>query len=209
MGALVKLNDEVLDLDMEGMSKIGDIYEKLTSEFFDDKEIVTEIHINDRIVDTEDFLATLDTSLEDVERLSFKTLKNPARQVASLLGKMNGYLSGFAVEIDKVADKFRLGSIEEANVSLLEAIDGLVALNELLSTVRMVSSPDINTLQNAGKSMEDLEKGLLDVTEEIRKGQEGQDWVTVADLLEYELSPLMKEWKEMIPHLEKEVLKSS
>lgn len=209
MGALVKLNDEVLDLDMEGMSKIGDIYEKLSNEIFEDKEIVTEIHINDRLVDTEDFLATLDTSLEDVKRLSFKTLKNPARQVAALLNKMNGYLSSFAGEIEKVADKFRLGAAEEASVSLLEAVDGLVALNELLSTVRMVSPPEIATLQNAGKSMEDLEKQLLNVTEEIKKGQEGRDWVTVADLLEYELSPLMTEWKEMIPHLEKEVLKSS
>ena len=60
-----------------------------------------------------------------------------------------------------------------------------------------------------GKSIEENEGRLLDITGEMKQSQERKDWITVADLLEYELGPLMTEWQKMIPAIEEQVLGSS
>ena len=41
--------------------------------------------------------------------------------------------------------------------------------------------------------------------QEILKAQHGKDWIAVADLLEYKLIPLLKQWNEFIPQTIEEI----
>ncbi len=208
MAPVIKLNDKTIDIDVTGMSKLSDIAEKIAHDFFDPKEIVTEVYINGALVEEVAIASVGETLLSDVKTVSFNTIKDPGKQVISLLGKMKDYLEGFSGGIENVADQFRMGSPEEANKFLFQAIEGISAFVELLHTVRLFTKSDLAHLTFENESLEERENRLLEVTKKMQASQEEKDWITVADLLEYELSPLMTEWKGMIPTIEDEVLKS-
>ncbi len=54
--------------------------------------------------------------------------------------------------------------------------------------------------QNA--TVEDEVQKLSGVMDQMLKVQEDEDWVMLADLLEYELIPLLKEWNEILAVLQ-------
>ncbi|VAX15321.1 hypothetical protein MNBD_NITROSPINAE03-574, partial [hydrothermal vent metagenome] len=164
---------------------------------------------NDTLV-KEDAVASIgETPISEIRTVSFNTAKDPAEKVVDLLKKMGAYLEGFSAGVCEVADQFRMGSPEEASRILLQAIEGIGSFIELLSAVRLVTGSELSDLSYENKSLKEREEKLLDITKKIQASQEEKDWITIADLLEYELGPLMTEWKEMIPLLESEVLKST
>lgn len=209
MAPVIKLNEDTLDIDLSGMTKLSDIAEKIAEDYFGPKEIVIELYINEKLMEEGSIVSVGETAISEMKSVSFVTIKNPAEQVVVLLKKMSDYMEGFSQGVEKVADQFRVGSPEEANLALMQAIEGITAFLELLATVKMVSQSELDHLNFEDKSLKDRESELLEVTKNMQASQEEKDWITVADLLEYELAPLMNGWKGMIPLLEKEVLGST
>lgn len=208
MAPVIKLNSEIIEIDCSPMSNLSEIAEKVAESFLAPKEVVLEIYVNNTQVGLGDVASMDDVPLSEMGEVSFITLKNPAEKVVALLKKMSEYLNGFSSGVNEVADQFRMGSPEEANRILVQAIEGISAFIELLDTVRLVTDSELSDLSFESKTLGEREQKLLEVTKKMQASQEEKDWVTVADLLEYELGPLMADWKEMIPMLENEVLKS-
>lgn len=208
MAPVIKLNNKTIEIDCSKMSKLSDIVDKVAESLLAPKEVVTEFYVNDTMIEESALASMSETPISEIQTANFITVKNPAEKVVALLKKMSEYLEGFSEGVGEVADQFRMGSPEEANKILMQAIEGVKAFTELLSTVRLVTQSELSDLSLENKSLGEREEKLLDVTKKMQSSQEEKDWVTVADLLEYELGPLMAEWKEMIPLLEDEVLKS-
>ncbi|VAX22550.1 hypothetical protein MNBD_NITROSPINAE03-295 [hydrothermal vent metagenome] len=208
MAPVIKLNGETIEIDCSEMSNLSGIAEKVAESFFAPKEVVTELYVNDILVKEGAVASTGETPISEIRTVSFNTVKDPAEKVVELLKKMGAYLDGFSAGVGKVADQFRMGSPEEANRILVQAIEGVGSFTELLSAVRLVTGSGLSDLSYENKSLGEREERLLEITKKMQASQEEKDWITVADLLEYELGPLMTEWKEMIPLLENEVLKS-
>ncbi|HEB72855.1 MAG TPA: hypothetical protein ENI77_09570 [Nitrospirae bacterium] len=209
MAPVIKLNDKIIEIDCSEMSNLSGIAEKVAESFFAPKEVVTELYVNDTLVKEGSVASIGGTPISEIRTVSFNTVKNPAEKVVDLLKRMSEYLEGFSAGVGEVADQFRVGSPEDANRILVQAIEGIGAFIELLSSVRLVTGSELSDLSYENKSLGEREEMLLDITKKMQTSQKEKDWVTVADLLEYELGPLMTEWKEMIPLLESEVIKST
>jgi len=209
MAPVIKLNDKIIEIDCSEISDLSGIAKKVAEIFFAPKEIVTELYVNDALVGEGSVASVEKTPISEIRTLSLHTVKDPAEKVVSLLKKMGEYLEGFSAGVGEVADQFRVGSPEEANKILMQAIEGIGAFSELLSTARLVTGSELSDLSYENKSLGEREERLLELTKQMQTSQEEKDWVTVADLLEYEIGPLMTEWKGMIPLLEAEVQKSA
>jgi len=209
MAPVIKLNDKIIEIDCSEMSKLSDIAEKVAESFFAPKEVVTELYVNDTLVKEGSVASIGGGAISEIRTVSFSTVKDPAEKVVDLLKRMSEYLERFSAGVGEVADQFRVGSPEEANRILVQAVEGVGTFIELLSAVRLVTGSELSDLSYKNKSLGEREEKLLDITKKMQASQEEKDWVTVADLLEYELGPLMTEWKEMIPLLESEVIKST
>lgn len=209
MAPVIQVNNETIEVDCSGMSKLSDIAEKVAERFFAPKEVITEFYVNDAKIAGDDVASAGETPISEIRTVNFNTVTNPSEKVVALLKNMSEYLEGFSTGVEEVANQFRMGSPEEANRILVQAIEGVGAFIELLETVRLVTDSKISDLSYDNKSLGEREQQLMDITKNMQASQEQEDWVTVADLLEYELGPLMADWKEMIPLLEGEVLKST
>ena len=96
--------------------------------------------------------------------------------------------------INKTAELFRIYDETEASEKMAQIIDPLRALVVFINSTRIDLKWDFENDQIDGHPIvEDWEK-LHSVIDELKSTQEEGDWILYADLLEYELIPVLNSW---------------
>lgn len=101
----------------------------------------------------------------------------------SVLGRSAGEISGL----------FRKADEKEANKRYLEFLASYQDMFQMLQNVK----PALNL------PMDEMLEVLRELLDKMINAQENQDWVMLADLLEYELVPVLKEWEGMFRGVER------
>jgi len=107
-------------------------------------------------------------------------------------------LSNFVCQ---AADRFRTGEIREGNELLALILGDLSVLAGLLSDVKHWAErggPD-QTLPT--ESLEEESRRMLERPRMRREAQERDDWILLADILEYELSEKVTDWSGLFRDL--------
>jgi len=86
--------------------------------------------------------------------------------------------------VDKISELFRMSDEKEASRHFIKFLD---AYRDLIRMLRLCEGIPKLDFQEKLVSLEKL-------SDEIIAAQEKGDWIILADLLEYELAPLLKEW---------------
>jgi hypothetical protein len=114
---------------------------------------------------------------------------NPATLVAESLDEALSGLAGLRAHALEVARRFRGSRVASANTGLAELTQGLGTLVTLVAAVGGAMGIAVDHLTLDGRPafgpIEDLGQPLVELTE----AQTQQDWVTVADILEFDLEP--------------------
>ncbi len=112
----------------------------------------------------------------------------------------DAYLIRLIPGIEKSVELFRIGSEQEANKFFINIIDGIDWLSQVLDMVLAAKEISPDTVFN-GKSIQDRRASLVDFTQQMVDANKNQDWVLLADLLEYEILPYYQEWSNLLPQL--------
>ncbi len=140
---------------------------------------------------------TLKTSAESVGLLELE-LAQLKDLLANNLANAKEYLEKLIPGFQKAADLFRMGNEQEANKYYLQIIDGIDWFSQVALTI-------INAQQHIleGQSLEERQKKLNELMGQMLEANKNQDWVLMADLLEYELMPFYEEWQKVLMQIEK------
>lgn len=115
----------------------------------------------------------------------------PASLVAESLDDALAGLDGLRTHATDVARRFRSNRLAQANAGLAELTQGLGTLVTLVEAVSGAMGIPIETVVLDGRPafavIEDLGQPLAELTD----AQQQQDWVTVADILEFDLEPAL------------------
>ena len=103
------------------------------------------------------------------------------------------------------ADSFRAKGEEEANKNYLICIEALQLFDELIDGIKRLFNIDFSKMLINGETIQGRKEKLLKLTSNMHSAQVNQDWITLADLLEYELTPLIEDWIHIIPSLQHEI----
>ena len=93
-----------------------------------------------------------------------------------------------------VGDEFRGFDIPRANAGLVELADGMSTL------VAIAGAADLASRQGAGGAAEQrhliapLAGELTGFIDALLEAQQAQDWITVADILQYDVEPALRRW---------------
>ena len=143
--------------------------------------------------DSQDTLKTLTTSVELLE-LELAELQD---LLANNLTNAKDYLVKLIPGFQKAADLFRMGNEQEANQYYLQVLDGIEWFSQV---VIIIVSTQKNKYEE--KSLEERQKKLTDLMSQMLEANQNQDWVLMADLMEYEMIPFYKDWKEVLSRIE-------
>ncbi len=130
---------------------------------------------------------------ERIDRLEVETMDS--RQVAlHFLANAGGYLAAIIASLEKVAELFRVSDEGEASEHYLHTLDSLQLFLQVLQSCREALELDFDAITLEGMSAEDRLRGLSTLVQELLAAQEQQDWVLLADILQYDLTAELKAW---------------
>ena len=139
---------------------------------------------------------TLQKKPADINCLEVE-LANLKDLVATNLSNALDYLEKLIPGFDQAADLFRTGNEQEANKYYIQILDGMDWFSEVVNVV-MSSEGEGQEPEN---SLRIRQAKLTDLMSQMLEANKNQDWVLLADILEYEMTPFYKEWQTILSKL--------
>ena len=139
---------------------------------------------------------TLQKKPTDINSLEVE-LANLKDLVATNLSNALDYLEKLIPGFDQAADLFRMGNEQEANKFYIQILDGMDWFSEVINIVM-----DSEFKRSAPEGTLRLRQAkLTDLMSQMLEANKNQDWVLLADILEYEMIPFYKEWQTILTKL--------
>jgi hypothetical protein len=132
-------------------------------------------------------IATLEVEISTLDDIINKNIENA-----------DAYLIRLIPGIEKSVELFRMGSEQEANKFFIKIIDGIDWFSQVLDIILTAKAMSPDTVFE-GKSIQDRQTSLVSLTQQMVDANKNQDWVLLADLLEYEILPYYQEWSNLLP----------
>ncbi|MFC1745560.1 hypothetical protein ACFL35_16330 [Candidatus Riflebacteria bacterium] len=165
-----------------------------------DRRVIVNIILDGREIYPEDEEELSDFQLSKIEKLEIISSKPKVLVQEGLdFGVKEVFPDAFAV-IDQLCAHLRTQKIKETVELFLRLCDYLGWLPTICRNLALTHPQFVES--NDGKIMQ---KKLLDleaITGEIVKHQENEDWVSLADIIEFELRDILEYFKELFAKLQ-------
>jgi len=97
--------------------------------------------------------------------------------------------------LTSIAEKLRVGMISESMNPYIECLEHVEAFLQIVNHIQAYLLD--NGEEKVAVSMEDYIKQFLEISTEMLEAQNDEDYVLLADLVEYEVVPLLQDWLEL------------
>ena len=138
---------------------------------------------------------TLMTSITSIELLELQ-LAHLGDLLANNLANAKEYLEKLIPGFQKAADLFRMGNEQEAHKFYLQILDGIDWFSQVVLNIVKSRGNQVE-----GQSLGDRQEKLTGLMAQMLEANQNQDWVLMADLLEYEMIPYYEDWQETLSHI--------
>ena len=186
---------EESDFEGETVSAILDAMVQQTPDSY-----IRRIWLDDQEFPSDDREA-LQKKPSDIDSLEVE-LANLKDLVATNLANALDYLKKLIPGFEQAADLFRAGSEQEANKYYLQILDGIDWFSQVVSVIMSPDEGETELPDTDDESLEVRQKKLTDLMSQMLEANENQDWVLLADILEYEMVPFYKDWEKILSKLE-------
>lgn len=200
--AAVKIQVNEQPIEVNGLTPevtLGGLLEALSAELQGKGLTIVKITADGKVIDPEDAAALQAHRVLDCHTIDLLAA-TPAELVQVMVADSAEVLTQLGDLAGRTAEALRLGQVKEAMSLFLDLVDRLDWLAALLSHLPAgfaeamhESGQELRRQQILGKTQEYL--GTL------RRSQETQDWVGLADVLEYECPDLLRDCQELFASL--------
>lgn len=199
MRIYVDSQEEKMDFPPE--FSLGEIIDQVSNERISDSRVITNIRVNGQeLLEDEDGLYP-DIAGGEIDSLELQTGLSQEMAHRGLQDAKN-YLEKLNPGIEKTAELYRVGEDAKAHDQYGQCMDGINWFIHVLEGARQVMGLDYEKISFNGVPVRSYVENLENVIREMLAAQSDEDWVMLSDLIEYELLPIMKGWKEILPLIE-------
>ena len=194
----VTINDQSLPVDLSHLRTLEEVLLELNEKFIPTGQQLFQVEVNGQFFTERYPRESRYVTLGEVARLDLKTVSDEELARVILEDAAN-QVETLAQALTKSAALFRLAAEDEANhyfAQVLDALRWLVQTGEGACRVLEVdlgkeSPPQVGDVADFLKLFQDLLDEMLQVYEE-------EDYILLADLMEYELLPMVQEWQKIL-----------
>ncbi|MBI4644928.1 MAG: hypothetical protein HY743_14625, partial [Deltaproteobacteria bacterium] len=197
----VTINDQTLPVDLSHLRNLEEALVELNEKFIPDGQQLFQVEVNGQFFTERYPRESRYVTLGEVSTLDLKTVSD-ADLARSILTDAARQAEPLIQALEKSAALFRLAAEDEANhyfAQVLEAMRWLLQTGEgacqvLEVDLGRVTSPQIGDVSDFLKRFQDLLEEMLQVYGE-------EDYSLLADLMEYELLPMVLQWQKILSQL--------
>lgn len=165
-----------------------------------EQNTMKEVRINGAPYDESQMGPAIELLRERIQSLEVETLPNRVLAL-HFLANSTAFLRTISQALGKVAEMFRVNDEREASEQYLRSLDSLQLFLQVLSISREVLGLDFDTIMYQGLSLEKRMERLSSLVQEMLNSQQREDWVLLADLLQYDLIAELAIWEGVMPML--------
>ena len=192
----ISLNGSSVDIDISGYNTLGELMEELRNNHFGNREFISVLAVNGEELDDISQEMVVEKPIGEVTSLVITT-DHPVRLSLRTLEKVGPFLDSIVTLVGESADKFRVEDHTVANQHFVQSVEALHTFVEVLNKLKTLNNMDFDQLPYKDGIVADYEKQLADTFTSIHGIQQAQKWVEMADMLEFELIPLLSEWRDI------------
>ncbi len=194
----VMLNDKQVNVTGKTLREVID---RVNEGFIPQGEVITRIRLNGEELTEGVYSKELERECEGVNSLELWTTPIP-QVIHDGLTQAAEYINRLVPGIKQIAELFRMGDLMGAQNGFTTLIDGLhwfiLILEGPIEIMKLAKSDEFINCENR----------FATVLEKMGSAQEREDWVELADIMEYELVPAVEDSRKVIDELLGEVNKS-
>jgi len=185
------LNEREIQSPLPGYASLDEILKHVERSYLAPNDVIRQIHVDGLplLLDESGALpADLIQGIEKRERVEIST--GTLQEIASdSVREAISYLDRIETAIPSLASSFRVFPGQEAFANLKELYTGFYWLIVLLDRLRQSYASLL------GAPLPEVHQRLGSVLQQLVDSQERGDFVLIADLLEYEVLPIIPAWK--------------
>jgi hypothetical protein len=176
-----------------GLTTWGDLLGSVDRELSESGEVVTAARFDGR--EEPDFRhpSVVGVPLSSVGIVEIQSC-SPAGLLGQTLAEARSVMPEFRVSCKRLAEEFRGLDLQRANQGLVDFSTAIGALVAIVQTTGAALQVDLEHLLVKGRSAREVLVEFAGFLSGLISAQETQDWLTVADILEYDVEPA-------VPHL--------
>ena len=184
----ILLNGTPKTLKLETITTLGDIIDKVLPP----GQVVTEAVLNDKPLDEDWFQNSAKIYLLDEDRLSF-TVSDSTKEAHAALVQSREFLADILTQFQLSADSFRVQDEATANSKFVNAIQNLRDYLKMLEEATFMLGRPLDKIKDRDIFFSQHIVVLCDKLDAVIKVQQDKDWVNLADQIEYEMIPSIKQ----------------
>lgn len=196
------VNGESRDLTTEGINTFKELMDRIESDLVVYPNVVTRIFLNEEELDEGQEIGFGNSKLDDIASLALETANSLALTYQSLTDAQD-YLPKLSEIFENSAKLIRGGNLQEGLYDASQALDVIAAFSQILDSIRTAFQMDFSKVTIDEINLLDKLNKLNRYANEVLEATKDENWTLFADLIEYELSPLLYEWMAVIPELVK------
>lgn len=186
-------------------ANLQEVLNDLMSRALGDEHTLAEVRVNGRPYQEAELGPAESVPREAIQRLEVETI--PARELAlHFLSHADDYLGPIMAAVSKVAELFRVSDEVEASEAYLGTLESLQLFLQVLGSSRQVLGLDFAVVSHEGVSAAERLERLSALVGELLAAQEQEDWVLLADILQYDLNQELAAWQRLIPLIREQAL---
>ena len=198
----ITLNDQSIPVDLSHLRTLEEALLELNEKFIPNGQQLFQVEVNGQFFTERYPRESRYVTLGEVSTLDLKTVSDEDLARGILTDAAN-QVETLARALEKSAALFRLAAEDEANhyfAQVLEALRWLLQTGESACKVLEVDLGKESSPHQIGDVSEFLElfQGVLD---EMLQVYEEEDYILLADLMEYELLPMVLQWQKILSQI--------
>lgn len=196
----VYLNGNVSEIKITSISTLSDVIVQMEKEI-DKSQIITELKLNEKILGSDWYNNAKNIFLLDEDDLFITTQSSDYIAVQALNSSQKSFET-ITADFQKVSDMFRFDNEIKANSYFAQCIENFQWYLKIISDSLSLLGKNLSSIQLSDKNLEEKITELSAKLEEMIESQQSKDWILLADMIEYELLPLLKSLTEIYDILE-------
>ncbi len=196
----ILIDNQSIDMDTSGVNNLEEVLAKIMAEHLKTGNIITTVKLNGTVYSEDTPHDAAGVPPSDIKTLEINTMGQEEiawRFLEDGVGQLDLMIRG----AEKVSELFRIADETEANEHYAQLLETLRLFIRMVAEVKETLNLDLSVIAFQNGTVEQRFQRLSEIMDKMLKVQEEEDWIMLADLIEYELVPLLEEWKSIVPAL--------
>lgn len=138
--------------------------------------------------------------LTTISKIAIETGR-PDMLARQCLGDAVEGLGGLRTLTGLAARSFQAGDVVSGRADLERVCQGLVTVLQIVAAAGIALRGELDRVDHEGRSVGTLSQSMDRVVGTLVAEQQNEDWVQVADVLEFDLDPVISDWQELLAHI--------